>query len=55
MLKATFLGREAMATNSNPLVWFFLRCTLHYPQLLAGETRSLPPFAFSERAFIEGS
>lgn len=53
MIKATFLGREAMATNSNPPVWFFLRCTLHYPQLPARETRSLSAFAFSERAFIE--
>lgn len=53
MIKATFLGCEAMAANNNPLAWFFLRCTLHYPQLLAGEARPLPAFAFSERVFIE--
>ena len=37
----------------NPVAWFILRCTLHYPRLLAGEARPLPSFALRDRAFVE--
>ena len=35
-LEAMRLGCEAMAPDINPVVWFILRCTLHYPRLLVG-------------------
>ena len=53
MIKATFLGCEAMAANGSPEAWFFLQRKLHCPQLLAGESRPLPAFAVSERVFFE--
>ena len=51
-LEAMRLGCEAVAADLNPVAWFILRCTLHYPQLLTGETRSLPAFALEERDFL---
>ena len=35
------------------MAWFILRCTLHYPRLLAGEAWPLPSFALRDRAFVE--
>ena len=52
-LEAMRLGCEAVAADLNPVAWFILRCTLHYPRLLAGETRPLPAFALEERDFLE--
>ena len=52
-LEAMRLGCEAVAADLNPGAWFILRCTLHYPRLLAGETRPLPAFALEERDFLE--
>ena len=52
-LEAMRLGCEAVATDINPVAWFILRCTLHYSQLLAGESRPLPAFALEERDFLE--
>ena len=52
-LEAMRLGCEAVAADLNPVAWFILRCTLHYPRLLAGRSRPLPAFAVSERAFVE--
>ena len=52
-LEAMRLGCEAVAADLNPVAWFILRCTLHYPRLLAGETRPLPTFALEERDFLE--
>ena len=52
-LEAMRLGCEAVAADLNPVAWFILRCTLHYPRLLAGVTRPLPGFALEERSFLE--
>ncbi len=52
-LEAMRLGCEAVAADLNPVAWFILRCTLHYPRLLAGDTRPLPAFALEEREFLE--
>ena len=52
-LEAMRLGCEAVAADLNPVAWFLLRCTLHYPQQLAGQSRPLPPFALRERDFAE--
>ena len=52
-LEAMRLGCEAVAADVNPVAWFILRCTLHYPRLVAGHTRPLPAFALRDRAFME--
>ena len=52
-LEAMRLGCEAVAADINPVAWFILRCTLHYPRLLAGQTRHLPAFALRDRSFVE--
>ena len=52
-LEAMRLGCEAVAADINPVAWFILRCTLHYPRLLAGRTRPLPAFALADRSFVE--
>ena len=49
-LEAMRLGWEAVATDINPVAWFILRCTLHYPNLLSGEARPLSSFALRDRA-----
>ena len=52
-LEAMRLGCEAVAADLNPVAWFLLRCTLHYPWRLAGSERPLPAFAVEDRAFVE--
>ena len=52
-LEAMRLGCEAVAADINPVAWFILRCTLHYPRLLAGQRRPLPAFAVGDREFVE--
>ena len=52
-LEAMRLGCEAVAADVNPVAWFILRCTLHYPRLVAGRTRPLPAFALKDRAFMD--
>ena len=52
-LEAMRLGCEAVASDINPVAWFILRCTLHYPRRLAGQERPLPAFALREREFAE--
>ena len=37
----------------NPVAWFILKCTLEYPQKLAGQTRPLPEFALQDREFMD--
>ena len=44
-LEAMRLGCEVTAIDINPVAWFILKCTLEYPQKLAGQTRPLPKFA----------
>src|SRR5688572_3982090 len=39
-LEAMRLGCEVTAVDINPVAWFLLKCTLEYPQKLAGQTRS---------------
>ena len=52
-LEAMRLGCEAVAADVNPVAWFILRCTLHYPRLVAGRTRPLPGFALRDRGFMD--
>ena len=52
-LEAMRLGCEVTASDINPVAWFILRCTLHYPHLMAGEKRPLPDFALRDREFVE--
>ena len=52
-LEAMRLGCEAVAADLNPVAWFLLRCTLHYPWRLAGRERPLPAVAVEDRAFAE--
>ena len=52
-LEAMRLGCEVTAMDINPVAWFILKCTLEYPQRLAGQTRPLPNFALKDRDFME--
>ena len=52
-LEAMRLGCEAVASDLSPVAWFILRCTLHYPRLVAGRGRALPAFALRDRDFAE--
>src|SRR5262249_44583438 len=52
-LEAMRLGCEVTAIDINPVAWFILKCTLEYPQKLAGKTRPLPEFALRDREFME--
>ena len=52
-LEAMRLGCEATAIDINPVAWFILKCTLEYPQKLAGQTRPLPDFVLKDRDFME--
>ncbi|SMF97830.1 Protein of unknown function [Methylomagnum ishizawai] len=51
-LEAMRLGCEVTAMDINPVAWFVLKCTLEYPQKLAGQTRRLPDFAIRDREFM---
>ena len=42
----------ATAVDINPVAWFILKCTLEYPQKLAGQTRPLPEFILHNDAFM---
>src|SRR5216683_1529294 len=52
-LEAMRLGCEVTAVDINPVAWFILKCTLEYPQKLAGQKRRLPDFALNDREFME--
>ncbi len=52
-LEAMRLGCEATAIDINPVAWFILKCTLEYPQKLAGQVQPLPKFALESSEFIE--
>jgi putative DNA methylase len=52
-LEAMRLGCEATAIDINPVAWFILRCTLEYPQKLAGQKLSLPDFVLEDEEFME--
>ena len=51
-LEAMRLGCEVVASDLNPVAWFILRCTLHYPHLLAGQKRPLPDFVLGDETFM---
>ncbi|MBN1139303.1 MAG: DUF1156 domain-containing protein, partial [Anaerolineae bacterium] len=51
-LEAMRLGCEATAVDINPVAWFLLKCTLEYPQRLAGQTHPLPDFVLRDRDFV---
>lgn len=51
-LEAMRLGCEATAADINPVAWFILKCTLEYPQKLAGKTWPLPEFILSHEDFM---
>ena len=48
-LEAMRLGCEVIANDYNPVAWFILKCTLEYPQRLAGKTAPLPKLELSEQ------
>jgi putative DNA methylase len=52
-LEAMRLGCEVTAADLNPVAWFILKCTLEYPQRLAGQKRPLPDFILRDREFME--
>ena len=52
-LEAMRLGCEATAVDINPVAWFILKCTLEYPQKLAGKTHPLPKFILEDEDFME--
>ncbi len=52
-LEAMRLGCEAIAADINPVAWFIQKCTLDYPQKLAGKTHPLPDFILDDEDFME--
>src|SRR4051812_31575840 len=52
-LEAMRLGCEVTAVDINPVAWFLLKCTLEYPQKLAGQKRPLPEFVLQSHDFME--
>lgn len=50
--EAMRLGCEATAVDINPVAWFILKCTLEYPQKLAGKTHPLPDFILENEEFM---
>jgi len=52
-LEAMRLGCEATAVDINPVAWFILKCTLEYPQKLAGKAHPLPDFILADEDFME--
>lgn len=51
-LEAMRLGCEATAADINPVAWFIQKCTLEYPQKLAGKTLPLPEFILENEEFM---
>jgi putative DNA methylase len=51
-LEAMRLGCEVTAVDINPVAWFILKCTLEYPQKLAGQKQPLPRFALKSPEFM---
>ena len=48
-LEAMRLGCKAIANDYNPVAWFLLKCTLEYPQRLAGKTAPIPELKLAEK------
>jgi len=51
--EAMRLGCETTAVDLNPVAWFILKCTLEYPQKLAGQKRLLPAFILDNENFMD--
>lgn len=51
-LEAMRLGCEATSVDINPVAWFIQKCTLEYPQKLAGKTLPLPDFVVEDEDFM---
>ena len=51
-LEALRLGCDVTAIDINPVAWFILKCTLEYPQRLAGEKQPLPSCALRDAEFM---
>ena len=51
-LEALRLGCDVTAIDINPVAWFILKCTLEYPQRLAGRKQPLPDFALRDAEFM---
>ena len=51
-LEAMRLGCETTAIDINPVAWFIMKCTLEYPQKLAGQKLALPDFILKDREFM---
>src|SRR5439155_21764919 len=51
-LEAMRLGCEVTAVDINPVAWLILKCTLEYPQKLAGKTLPLPAFILDNEEFM---
>jgi adenine-specific DNA methylase len=52
-LEAMRLGCEVTAIDINPVAWFILKCTLEYPQKLAGQNKPLPSFVMKDSDYME--
>jgi adenine-specific DNA methylase len=52
-LEAMRLGCEAIAGDINPVAWFVLKCTLDYPQRMAGKEHPLPEFILEDEEFMD--
>ena len=53
-LEAMRLGYKAIANDYNPVAQFILKCTLEYPQQLAGKTHPLPELKLCEYPDLKG-
>jgi putative DNA methylase len=51
-LEAMRLGCEVTAVDINPVAWFILKCTLEYPQKVAGQKSRLPDFALADAEYM---
>ncbi len=51
-LEAMRLGCETISADINPVAWFIEKCTLDYPQRLAGQKAPLPQFALESDEFM---
>lgn len=51
-LEAMRLGCDVTAVDINPVAWFILKCTLEYPQRVAGEKLPLPSFILEDADFM---
>jgi putative DNA methylase len=52
-LEAMRLGCEATAVDINPVAWLILKCTLEYPQMLAGKVLPIPEFTLDDEEFVD--